>query len=98
MTDTTAPEGQHVLVYCRLDKDYSLWVCTEVRDFVLVSWAGEVAVTASGYPHKGFDPARFKQVDLTQAQGQAAIMVARSAASREVWWRYAERIMGGELS
>jgi len=94
-------EDQYILAYCQhgagSDK-FSLWLRREASDYLTVGWAGRVIRTPlynPGYSTR-FDPNTYVEWELTQAQGQAAIMVARSVPEN-AWYRYAKRLMKGKL-
>jgi len=84
------------------DTDFSVWWCVDGRDFMVIDWNGVVIPDARDRRYVGGYTANdCVERRLTQAQVDAAHMVARSATSREVWYRYAKRVMregGGMFS
>jgi len=91
----------YILACWRPTGSFVLWAREHVHgyDYVVVDETGEVQPDEDRTPFDiGFDADAYTECDLTKAQGDAAIMVARSAASREVWWRYAKRLMEGKVA
>jgi len=93
---------QYILVYCRrgwASDKFSLWLRRGALDYLTVSWHGtaiDAPLSRCGY-RGGFDPDFHTQCKLTKVQGDATIMVARSAPSHKAWYRYAKRLMKGKL-
>jgi len=79
---------------------FSLYLRDKTSDYLTVSWYGTVidgALARRGWRLE-LSASTHERRELTLAQGEAAIMVARSTSSHKAWSRYAGRLMTGELS
>jgi len=97
-------QDRYILVQWRrgaVGDKFSLWLRRGAADYLIINWGGYLMqrpLDDNAY-ETGFKSPRYGEHELTLAQGEAAIMVARTVSSPEVWTRYAERIArGGEQS